>query len=82
MKEALLGDLLPGPVTLVFERAETLNADLNPFTTVCPLPKLDTKENKIAVTTLSKGSLSLSLFQGVLVPRTDKPLSIKLEYKA
>ncbi|XP_044062636.1 yrdC domain-containing protein, mitochondrial [Siniperca chuatsi] len=30
--KALLGDLLPGPVTLVFERSEVLNTDLNPFT--------------------------------------------------
>ncbi|XP_076592472.1 threonylcarbamoyl-AMP synthase isoform X1 [Chaetodon auriga] len=39
VKEALLGDLLPGPVTLVFERSEALNADLNPFTSVSPLPE-------------------------------------------
>ncbi|XP_033495917.1 threonylcarbamoyl-AMP synthase [Epinephelus lanceolatus] len=32
VKEALLADLLPGPVTLVFERSEALNTDLNPFT--------------------------------------------------
>ncbi|XP_029928155.1 threonylcarbamoyl-AMP synthase [Myripristis murdjan] len=32
VKEELLGDLLPGPVTLVFERSEILNPDLNPFT--------------------------------------------------
>lgn len=32
VKEELLGDLLPGPVTLVFERTELLNKDLNPFT--------------------------------------------------
>ncbi|XP_026782118.2 yrdC domain-containing protein, mitochondrial isoform X1 [Pangasianodon hypophthalmus] len=32
VKEELLKDLLPGPVTLVLERSETLNADLNPFT--------------------------------------------------
>lgn len=32
VKKELLGDLLPGPVTLVFERSEILNADLNPFT--------------------------------------------------
>ncbi|KAJ8290196.1 hypothetical protein GJAV_G00009820 [Gymnothorax javanicus] len=30
--EALLRDLLPGPVTLVMERSEALNCDLNPFT--------------------------------------------------
>ncbi|KPP65308.1 yrdC domain-containing protein, mitochondrial-like [Scleropages formosus] len=30
--ESLLRDLLPGPVTLVLERSETLNEDLNPFT--------------------------------------------------
>ncbi|XP_064201254.1 yrdC domain-containing protein, mitochondrial [Anguilla rostrata] len=30
--EALLRDLLPGPVTLVLERSEALNSDLNPFT--------------------------------------------------
>ena len=36
VKEALLGDLLPGPVTLVFERSEVLNTDLNPFTSVSP----------------------------------------------
>ncbi|KAJ8405096.1 hypothetical protein AAFF_G00330170 [Aldrovandia affinis] len=30
--DALLGDLLPGPVTLVLERSEALNSDLNPFT--------------------------------------------------
>ncbi|XP_037640904.1 yrdC domain-containing protein, mitochondrial [Sebastes umbrosus] len=34
VKEALLGDLLPGPVTLVFERSEVLNPDLNPFTSL------------------------------------------------
>ncbi|KAL6109764.1 yrdc [Pungitius sinensis] len=34
VKEGLLGDLLPGPVTLVFERADVLNADLNPFTSL------------------------------------------------
>ncbi|KAG7336140.1 hypothetical protein KOW79_000833 [Hemibagrus wyckioides] len=32
VKKELLNDLLPGPVTLVLERSETLNADLNPFT--------------------------------------------------
>ncbi|XP_027005646.2 yrdC domain-containing protein, mitochondrial [Tachysurus fulvidraco] len=32
VKEELLNDLLPGPVTLVFERSEKLNANLNPFT--------------------------------------------------
>lgn len=37
VKEALLADLLPGPVTLVFERSEVLNTDLNPFTSVGPL---------------------------------------------
>ncbi|XP_064408352.1 yrdC domain-containing protein, mitochondrial isoform X2 [Latimeria chalumnae] len=30
--DPLLHDLLPGPVTLVFERSGTLNKDLNPFT--------------------------------------------------
>nr|XP_057909894.1 yrdC domain-containing protein, mitochondrial isoform X2 [Doryrhamphus excisus] len=30
--EELLGDLLPGPVTLVFERSDILNKELNPFT--------------------------------------------------
>ncbi|VTJ52381.1 threonylcarbamoyl-AMP synthase isoform X2 [Marmota monax] len=30
--EELLKDLLPGPVTLVMERSEELNKDLNPFT--------------------------------------------------
>ncbi|XP_019948813.1 threonylcarbamoyl-AMP synthase [Paralichthys olivaceus] len=34
VKEELLGDLLPGPVTLVFERSEILNKDLNPFTSL------------------------------------------------
>ncbi|XP_054903310.1 yrdC domain-containing protein, mitochondrial [Poeciliopsis prolifica] len=34
VKEDLLGDLLPGPVTLVFERSEKLNANLNPFTSL------------------------------------------------
>ncbi|KAM3873646.1 threonylcarbamoyl-AMP synthase [Diretmus argenteus] len=32
VKKELLGDVLPGPVTLVFERSEILNTDLNPFT--------------------------------------------------
>ncbi|XP_047455617.1 yrdC domain-containing protein, mitochondrial [Mugil cephalus] len=32
VKKELLMDLLPGPVTLVFERSEALNTDLNPFT--------------------------------------------------
>lgn len=36
VQKALLGDLLPGPVTLVFERSEELNTDLNPFTSVSP----------------------------------------------
>ncbi|XP_042295742.1 yrdC domain-containing protein, mitochondrial, partial [Sceloporus undulatus] len=30
--QGLLHDLLPGPVTLVLERSEELNTDLNPFT--------------------------------------------------
>ncbi|XP_035527914.1 yrdC domain-containing protein, mitochondrial isoform X3 [Morone saxatilis] len=34
VKEPLLADLLPGPVTLVFERSEVLNTDLNPFTSL------------------------------------------------
>ncbi|XP_037532769.1 yrdC domain-containing protein, mitochondrial [Nematolebias whitei] len=34
VKEELLGDLLPGPVTLVFERSHALNTDLNPFTSL------------------------------------------------
>ncbi|XP_063343263.1 yrdC domain-containing protein, mitochondrial [Pelmatolapia mariae] len=34
VKKELLGDLLPGPVTLVFERSEELNTDLNPFTSL------------------------------------------------
>ncbi|XP_016399629.1 yrdC domain-containing protein, mitochondrial-like [Sinocyclocheilus rhinocerous] len=34
VKEELLRDLLPGPVTLVLERSSTLNGDLNPFTKV------------------------------------------------
>ncbi|KAM9851993.1 threonylcarbamoyl-AMP synthase [Aulostomus maculatus] len=34
VKRELLADLLPGPVTLVFERSDTLNADLNPFTSL------------------------------------------------
>ncbi|KAJ7985249.1 hypothetical protein DPEC_G00350120 [Dallia pectoralis] len=32
VKEEMLENLLPGPVTLVLERAEALNTDLNPFT--------------------------------------------------
>lgn len=32
--KSLLHDLLPGPVTLVFQRSEVLNTDLNPFTSV------------------------------------------------
>uniref|UniRef100_A0A3B3ZK39 Threonylcarbamoyl-AMP synthase n=1 Tax=Periophthalmus magnuspinnatus TaxID=409849 RepID=A0A3B3ZK39_9GOBI len=34
VKEELLEDLLPGPVTLVFERTDLLNRDLNPFTSL------------------------------------------------
>ncbi|CAN9513822.1 unnamed protein product [Ophioblennius macclurei] len=34
VKKELLADLLPGPVTLIFERAEVLNTDLNPFTSL------------------------------------------------
>nr|XP_046254979.1 yrdC domain-containing protein, mitochondrial [Scatophagus argus] len=34
VQNELLGDLLPGPVTLVFERSEVLNTDLNPFTSL------------------------------------------------
>lgn len=41
VQKSLLHDLLPGPVTLVFQRSEELNADLNPFTSVCLLPELD-----------------------------------------
>lgn len=37
VKAELLADLLPGPVTLVFERSEVLNKDLNPFTPVSQL---------------------------------------------
>ena len=32
MSDSVLNDLLPGPVTLVFERTETLNKELNPGT--------------------------------------------------
>ncbi|XP_078537353.1 threonylcarbamoyl-AMP synthase [Lissotriton helveticus] len=32
--DELLLDLLPGPVTLVFERSKSLNPDLNPFTSL------------------------------------------------
>ncbi|XP_025899269.1 yrdC domain-containing protein, mitochondrial, partial [Nothoprocta perdicaria] len=32
--DALLRDLLPGPVTLVLRRSEELNKDLNPFTSL------------------------------------------------
>ncbi|XP_069478757.1 threonylcarbamoyl-AMP synthase [Ambystoma mexicanum] len=32
--DQLLQDLLPGPVTLVFERSDALNPDLNPFTSL------------------------------------------------
>ncbi|XP_042194697.1 yrdC domain-containing protein, mitochondrial [Callorhinchus milii] len=32
VSDQLLRDLLPGPVTLVFERSDKLNSDLNPFT--------------------------------------------------
>lgn len=32
--DELLRDLLPGPVTLVLQRSEELNKDLNPFTSV------------------------------------------------
>ncbi|XP_077455248.1 threonylcarbamoyl-AMP synthase [Stigmatopora argus] len=34
VKEELLNDLLPGPVTLVFERSQILNKELNPFTSL------------------------------------------------
>ncbi|KAM6910524.1 threonylcarbamoyl-AMP synthase [Xenentodon cancila] len=34
VKKELLDDLLPGPVTLVLERSEALNTDLNPFTSL------------------------------------------------
>ncbi|XP_037128795.1 yrdC domain-containing protein, mitochondrial [Syngnathus acus] len=34
VKEDLLRDLLPGPVTLVLERSQILNKDLNPFTSL------------------------------------------------
>ncbi|XP_039973146.1 yrdC domain-containing protein, mitochondrial [Xiphias gladius] len=34
VEKELLGDLLPGPVTLVFERSEILNTDFNPFTSL------------------------------------------------
>ncbi|XP_035527911.1 yrdC domain-containing protein, mitochondrial isoform X1 [Morone saxatilis] len=46
VKEPLLADLLPGPVTLVFERSEVLNTDLNPFTSVSPLLQVGGTENK------------------------------------
>lgn len=45
VENALLADLLPGPVTLVFERSEVLNADLNPFTSVSPLQKIKMQSN-------------------------------------
>lgn len=47
VKEEMLSDLLPGPVTLVFERSETLNADLNPFTSVSPLLEREVAENEM-----------------------------------
>lgn len=34
VKEELLANLLPGPVTLVFERTDVLNKELNPFTSL------------------------------------------------
>ncbi|KAF6715576.1 YrdC domain-containing protein, mitochondrial [Oryzias melastigma] len=34
VKKELLDDLLPGPVTLVFQRSEALNSALNPFTSL------------------------------------------------
>ncbi|XP_056901346.1 yrdC domain-containing protein, mitochondrial isoform X1 [Takifugu flavidus] len=34
VQKSLLHDLLPGPVTLVFERSDVLNTDLNPFTSL------------------------------------------------
>ncbi|KAM7383161.1 hypothetical protein PAMP_002839 [Pampus punctatissimus] len=34
VKKEMLDDLLPGPVTLVFERSEILNSDFNPFTSL------------------------------------------------
>lgn len=49
VKEELLGDLLPGPVTLVFERSEALNADLNPFTSVSPLPEMTSLKMKTSI---------------------------------
>ena len=45
VKKELLCDLLPGPVTLVFERSEVLNTDFNPFTSVSPLFKLNTTKS-------------------------------------
>lgn len=40
VQKSLLSDLLPGPVTLVFQRSEALNPDLNPFTSVWVLSKI------------------------------------------
>lgn len=54
VKEEMLSDLLPGPVTLVFERSETLNADLNPFTSVSPLLERKMKYQTIPSDLFSK----------------------------
>lgn len=53
--EGLLKDLLPGPVTLVMERSEELNKDLNPFT---PVSQVFSCVSRLQATWLSLGSRS------------------------
>lgn len=78
--EGLLNDLLPGPVTLVMERSEELNKDLNPFTPVsqvllCPQTLaiwllLGSKSDPLPTpSSLSDDALSLaSKLVGVRIP--------------
>lgn len=49
VQKLLLSDLLPGPVTLVFQRSEALNTDLNPFTSVWVLSKIRQLEKNIQI---------------------------------
>lgn len=49
VQKLLLSDLLPGPVTLVFQRSEALNTDLNPFTSVWVLSTIRQLEKNIQI---------------------------------
>lgn len=62
----LLEDLFPGPVTLVMERSEELNKDLNPFTRVSQEFSLFLRSKSDACKPSMSSSRSLFLLPSLL----------------